>query len=110
MRRVVITGAGTINPLGADVPATLEAMREGRCAIGPLEMRGAERLGVRIGAQVRGFDPETHWSRQQVALYDRFTQFALIAAAEAIGQSGLAFEGELAERSGVVLGHVRRAG
>ena len=104
MHRVVITGAGTINPLGASVPATLEAMREGRCAIGPLEMRDVERLGVRIGAQVRGYEPEARWNRQQIALYDRFTQFALIAAAEAVEQSGLAFEGELADRSGVVLG------
>ncbi len=104
MRRVVITGAGTINPLGHGVPATLEAMREGRCAIGPLEMRDVERLGVRIGAQVRGYDPEAHWNRQQIALYDRFTQFTLIAAREAIAQSGLVFTGELADRSGVVLG------
>ena len=104
MHRVVITGAGTINPLGTSVPATLEAMREGRCAIGPLEVRDVGRLGVKIGAQVRGYEPEAHWNRQQIALYDRFTQFALIAAAEAIGQSGLTFEGELADRSGVVLG------
>ena len=46
MKRVVITGAGTINPLGHDVPATLEAMREGRCGIGPLEIRDVERLIV----------------------------------------------------------------
>ncbi|MGR3539984.1 MAG: beta-ketoacyl-[acyl-carrier-protein] synthase family protein [Hasllibacter sp.] len=104
MRRVVITGAGTINPLGHDVPATLEAMREGRCAIGPLEMRDVDRLTVRIGAQVRGYDPGARWDRQQIALYDRFTQFALIAAEQAIAQSGLTFEGELAERAGVVLG------
>ena len=104
MHRVVITGAGTINPLGIGVPATLEAMREGRCAIGPLEMPDVERLGVRIGAQVRGYEPEAHWNRQQIALYDRFTQFTLIAAAEAIAQSGLVFTGDLADRSGVVLG------
>ena len=104
MHRVVITGAGTINPLGLGVAATLEAMREGRCAIGPLELRDVERLGVRIGAQVRDYDPAAHWSRQQLSLYDRFTQFTLIAAGEAIAQSGLTFEGELADRSGVVLG------
>ena len=105
MHRVVVTGAGTINPLGTGVPATMEAMREGRCAIGPLEMPDVERLTTRIGAQVRGHEPGALWDRQRLALYDRFTQFALVAAAEAVAQSGLTFEGELAERSGVVLGN-----
>lgn len=105
MKRVVITGAGTINPLGHDVPATLEAMREGRCGIGPLEFRDVERLSIRIGGQVRGYDPETEFNRQQLALYDRFTQFTLIAARQAIAQAGLEFSGELAARSGVVLGN-----
>ena len=104
MKRVVITGAGTINPLGHDVPATLRAMREGVCAIGPLDIPDVERLTVRIGAQVAGYHAEDRFNRQQIALYDRFTQFTLIAAEQAIGQSGLEFAGELAARSGVVLG------
>ena len=104
MNRVVITGAGTINALGHDVPQTLDAMREGRCGIGPLELRDVERLSIRIGGQVHGFEPETHFNRQQIALYDRFTQFALIAAREAVAQSGITFEGEAGLRAGVVLG------
>ena len=104
MRRVVITGAGTINALGRDVATTLEAMREGRCGISDLKMRDLERLAIRIGGQVHDYVPEDRWNRQQIALYDRFTQFALIAAEEAIQQSGLSFTGKLAARSGVVLG------
>ena len=104
MRRVVITGAGTINPLGHDVAQTYAAMREGRCAIGPLDIRDVDRLSVQIGGQVRDYDPETLFNRQQIALYDRFTQFTLIAAREALGQAGLVFSGDLANRSGVVLG------
>ncbi|WP_102109862.1 beta-ketoacyl-[acyl-carrier-protein] synthase family protein [Oceaniglobus roseus] len=104
MRRVVITGAGTINALGHSVPATLEAMREGRCGIGPLDFRDVERLSVRIGGQVTDYDPEAEFNRQQIALYDRFTQFTLLAAREAIAQSGLDFHGDLAARAGVVLG------
>ena len=104
MRRVVITGAGTINPLGRDVAATLEAMCEGRCGIGPLDIRDADRLQIKIGGQVRDYDESEHFDRQQIALYDRFTQFALLAAREAIGQSGLSFAGELADKSGVILG------
>ncbi len=102
--RVVITGQGTINALGPNVAQTLAAMREGRCGIGPLEIRDVERLAIQIGGQVKGYDPEAHFNRQQIALYDRFTQFTLIAAGEALSQAGLDFSGDLAARSGVVLG------
>ncbi|WP_417607349.1 beta-ketoacyl-[acyl-carrier-protein] synthase family protein [Primorskyibacter flagellatus] len=104
MKRVVITGAGTINALGGDVPTTLEAMREGRCGIGELDIRDVDRLAVRIGGQVRDFEAEKVFNRQQLTLYDRFTQFTLVAAAEAISQCGLEFTGELAAKAGVVLG------
>jgi nodulation protein E len=104
MKRVVITGQGTVNALGGTVPETLEAMREGRCGIAPLDIRDVDRLDIRIGGQGKGYDPEAHFSRQQIALYDRFTQFTLIAAREAISQSGLSFSGELATQSGVILG------
>ena len=104
MKRVVITGAGTINALGHNVPQTLEAMREGRCGIGPLDFRDVDRLAIKIGGQVRNFNADSEFNRQQMSLYDRFTQFTLLAAKEAIGQSGLAFTGDLAATSGVVLG------
>lgn len=104
MKRVVITGAGTVNALALDVPGTLAALREGRCGIGALDIRDKDRLGVGIGAQVRGWQPEAHFNRQQIALYDRFTQFTLHAAREAIAQSGLVFDGALGLVSGVVLG------
>ena len=104
MNRVVITGAGTINALGHSVDETCAAMREGRCGIGPLEFRDVERLSIRIGGQVRGFDPTAQFNRQQLSLYDRFTQFTLIAAREAIEQAGVEFTDDLAARSGVVLG------
>lgn len=104
MKRVVITGAGTINSLGHSVPDTLEAMREGRCGIAELDFRDVDRLAIKIGGQVRGFEAEGRFNRQQMTLYDRFTQFTLTATKEAIDQSGIEFHGELAARSGVVLG------
>lgn len=103
-RRIVITGAGTINALGHDVPTTVAAMQAGRCAIGDLALEDVARLSVRIGAQVRGYDPAAHFDRAQLTLYDRYTQFALLAAREAIGQSGLAFDDGRSDRTGVVLG------
>ncbi len=104
MRRVVITGAGTINAIGQSVAETFEGMREGRCGIGPLEFRDVERLAISIGGQVKDYDEAQHFNRQQIALYDRFTQFTLLAAREAVAQAGIEFAGELANRSGVVLG------
>ena len=105
MRRVVITGTGTINALAHDVPGTLAAFREGRCGIGPLAFRDVERLSIRIGAQVNGWDPEAEFNRQELALYDRFTQFALRAARQAVRQAGLDFRNDrLAYRAGAVLG------
>jgi len=79
-------------------------MREGRCGIGELDIRDVDRLSIQIGGQVRDFQPESVFNRQQMTLYDRFTQFTLVAAKEAIGQAGLEFVGELAARTGVVLG------
>jgi nodulation protein E len=104
VKRVVITGAGTVNPLGLNVPDTLAAMRNGVCGIGPLDFRDVDRLSIKIGGQVHGFDGESQYNRQKIALYDRFTQFTLAAATEAIRQSGLEFKGELSAKSGVVLG------
>lgn len=104
MSRVVITGAGTINSLGHNVATTLQAMRDGNCGIGPLDVRDIDRLSVQIGAQVKEYNPDQAFNRQQLCLYDRFTQFTLLAAKEAILQSGLEFNGLLAAKSGVVLG------
>ena len=80
MNRVVITGAGTINALGASVAETCEAMKEGRCGIGTLEFQDVDRLAIKIGGQVKNFDAEAQFNRQQMALFDRFTQFTLVAA------------------------------
>jgi nodulation protein E len=104
MGRVVITGAGTVNALAPDIAGTWDAMRQGRGAIAPLELRDVKRLAVQIGAQVKDWNPETHFNRQQLSLYDRFTQFALVAARQAVTQSGLNFDGRMGLTSGVVLG------
>ena len=104
MKRVVITGAGTINPLGQSVNATLQGMQEGRCGIGDLDLKDVDRLAIKIGGQIHDFEPETVFNRQQLSLYDRFTQFTLISAKEALTQAGLVFAGELSAKAGVVLG------
>lgn len=105
MRRVAITGAGTVNPLGLSVPETLAAMAAGRVAIGPLrDLPDLERLAIRIGAQVAGWDAAARFSRAELALLDRYAQFAVEAARQAVAQAGLSLtEGE-SLRAGAVLG------
>jgi nodulation protein E len=104
MRRVVITGAGTVNPLGADVAATYAAMKAGQCAIGPLTCRDVDRLSVQIGAEIRDLDLSAQFERGKLPLLDRFTQIALIAARQAMAQSGLIMTDALSLRAGVVMG------
>jgi len=104
MKRVVITGAGTVNALAQDVAGTLAAFAEGRCGITALDIPDIDRLSIKIGGQVHGWDPEAHFNRQQIVLFDKFTQFTLVAARQAIAQSGLNFDGRLGNEAGVVLG------
>ncbi len=104
MNRVVITGAGTINPLARDVAGTFAGMREGLCGIGELDIPDKDRLTVQIGGQVRDWDAEALFDRQKIVLYDKFTQFAVLSARQAVAQSGLNFDGDLGWDTGVVLG------
>ncbi len=104
MKRVVITGAGTLNPLGATLCETWASMRAGRCAIGPLTCRDVDRLSVQIGAEIKGFSPQEHFLKAKLSHLDRFSQIALVAARQAMAQSGLAVDAQLALRAGVILG------
>ena len=104
MNRVVITGSGTVNALGTDVRETLLSMQEGKCGIGPLKFRDVDRLSIKIGAQIKGYTETDYFNRQELVLYDRVTQFAILAARQAVNESGLIFGGELSENSGVLLG------
>jgi nodulation protein E len=105
MRRVAITGMGSINALGHDAGATWTAMRAGRCAIGPIENIPVDLLNARVAAEVRGFDPLAHFDARRLALLDRVSQFALVAAREAIAQSGLDFRADgRGERTACIIG------
>ena len=104
MRRVVITGQGAISALGLSANETLAGMAEGKVGIGSLQFRDVDRLTIRIGGQVHGYDAEAHFSQKEISLFDPFTQFAILAAREAVAQSGLEVDEALSVRAGVVLG------
>jgi nodulation protein E len=102
MRRVVVTGLGTVNALARDLPGTFAALREGRCGIGPLGFRDADRLTIRIGAEVREWDAASRFSPSELSLFDRVTQYAVVAGEEAMAMAGL--PSGLGPRGGVILG------
>ncbi|TVP74270.1 MAG: beta-ketoacyl-[acyl-carrier-protein] synthase family protein [Rhodobacteraceae bacterium] len=104
MRRVVLTGAGTLNPLGHDTAQSFAALKRGHCAIGPLTCRDVDRLSIRVGAEITGYDPQAHFTRAQLTGLDRFSQIALIAAREAVAQAGLVLSDAARLRAGVILG------
>lgn len=104
MRRVAITGAGTVNALAPDVPGTLAALAEGRVGIGALDFEEVERLSIRLGAQIHGWRAEAHFSRSEIALLDRATQFAVEAARQAVAAAGLVLDEAEGLRAGVVMG------
>lgn len=105
MHRVVITGVGAVTPLGHTASDTWHAMRDGRPAIGAVTSLAREDLRFGIAAEVKGFDPATHFDEKRLILLDRFTQFALVAAREAIAQSGIDFAADgLGQNTAVVIG------
>ena len=86
-------------------PATWAALREGRSAIGPITSLPRDALRFGIAAEVRDFDPLKHFDEKRLILLDRVSQFALVAAREAIAQSGIDFARDnLGENTAVVIG------
>ena len=105
-RRVVVTGMGVVTPLGNDVASTWEALVAGRSGIRTIDSFDPSRLTARVAGEVRDLDATAVLDRKELRRTDRYIQFALVAAHEALDQAGLPdrFEGELAERTGVILG------
>ena len=105
MRRVVITGMGSISALGHDSSAQWRAMCDGKSGIGPIETISTALLNVKIAAEVHGYDPLAYFDEKRLGILDRVSQFALIAAREAVAQSGLSFrDGDLGERTACIVG------
>lgn len=105
MRRLVITGMGAISALGHDAASTWQGMAQGRSGIGPIHhiLPGQLRNGG-IAAEVVDFDPTKHFDEARLNQLDVVSQYALVAAREAIAQAGIIFTGELASRTAVVVG------
>ena len=103
-RRVVITGVGVISALGPDRMSFWRSLSEGRQAIGPIEAVDRSLLRFSNGAEVRGYNPEDQFDFKQAGFLDRFAQFALIAAREAVQDAGIEWSPALRERTAIVTG------
>ncbi len=103
-RRVVITGLGTVNPVGNDTASTWRALTGSCSGVGPITQFDASNLKTRIAAEVKGFDPVALFGAREARRMDRFTQFAMAAAREAIADARLVVSEDEASRVGVVLG------
>jgi 3-oxoacyl-[acyl-carrier-protein] synthase II len=103
-RRVVITGMGTVNPLATDVKSYWERLLAGRSGIGTLELFDTGAFKVHIGGEVKNWRPERHLDSKAARRMDRYAQFGVTAAVEAVKDSGLDFGREDPFRCGVILG------
>jgi len=102
--RVVVTGLGCVAPLGLTATEAWASLREGQCALGPLQRIQTEGLTVRIGGEVPNFEPGQHLSDRQLTLLDRVSQFAVVAAREAVAAAGLDLEGDAGNRTAILVG------
>jgi nodulation protein E len=104
VNRIVITGLGTVSPIGLSTKSYWTALTAGQSGFGPPTIFDAERLNTKVVAEVKGFVPEDHFDARQISFLDRVSQFAVVAAREAIAQSGLSFRDGLGERTAAIVG------
>ena len=101
-RRVVITGMGAITPLGKTAEDSWTAAKAGVCGIDTITLYDSSSMKGHLAGEVKDFTPEDYIPRREARRMDRFTQFAMVAADEAMKQSGLDLENEDTNRIGVM--------
>jgi nodulation protein E len=102
--RVVITGIGVVSPVGLTRDAFWRSLVAGQCGIRSIESADFDQLRFKHAADVQGFVPEDHLAPKDISLMDRFAQFAVVAAKEAMAQSGLKLTPAMLEDGAVVTG------
>ncbi len=103
-RRVVITGLGTLNPLGNDVEKSWNKIVNGESGIGPITGFDPAELRTRFAGEIKEFDPVAHFGRKEARRLERVAQYSLVAAKQALAHSGLENGTVDRDRVGVVLG------
>jgi nodulation protein E len=104
MNRVVVTGIGVVSALGNDAAAFWSSIKAGESGIGPITKVDMTDFRFKNAAEVRGFDGSAHFDDKNLMWLDSFAQFGIVAAREAIADSGIEFDEDLRNRSGVITG------
>lgn len=104
MIRVAVTGVGVISAIGKSVPEFWESLLQGRSGIRPIETTGCDGLRFRNGAEVPTYDPSAYFDEKPMQFLDRFAQFAVIAAREAVRDAALEWTPELRSEGAVITG------
>ena len=103
-RRVVISGLGVVSPLGNDITTFFEHLMAGQSGIRKLQLPFVDKLSTRIGAPVTDFDPSAHFTKMQLNSMERFSQFALVASAQAVADAKLELSEAEQPRAGICMG------
>ncbi len=101
-RRVVVTGIGTINPLGNNAAEYFTNLEKGVSGAAPITHFDAEKFKTKFACEVKDYDPSRYFDRKEVRKYDLFTQYALIAATEAVEDAAFDMEALDKEQAGVI--------
>src|SRR5438128_2169749 len=104
MRRLAITGLGAICALGRNISEFAESLREGRTGIGPIQSTDASQLRFQNGAEVKDYSHQPYFDDRRADFMDRFAQFAVIAAREAVEDAGIRWTPELRETTAIITG------
>jgi 3-oxoacyl-[acyl-carrier-protein] synthase II len=104
LRRVVVTGLGAVTPIGNDVREYWEGLRSGRNGVAGITLFDASRHACRFAAEVKNFNPAGQLEPKEVKRWDRFCQFGVVAAKEAVSHAGLLIDDSNAQRIGVAIG------
>jgi 3-oxoacyl-[acyl-carrier-protein] synthase II len=104
LRRVVITGLGAVTPIGNDVSQYWEGLTSGRNGVAPITLFDASRHACRFAAEVKGFDPSGWLEPKEAKRWDRFCQFGVVAAKQAVADAGLTIDAHNQHRIGVAIG------
>ena len=103
-RRVVITGLGAVTPIGNTVATYRAGLQSGANGVAPITLFDASKHACRFAAEVKDFDPSGVLDPKETKRWDRFCQFGVVAAKEALSQSGLDITDANRQRIGVIIG------
>lgn len=104
MRRVVITGMGALTPIGLNLADYWNGLKNGKSGAAAITKFNTEKFKTTFACELKGFDPKAHFDVKEIRKYDPFSQYALVAVAEAIENGNINFEGLNKDRIGVIWG------